>query len=207
MRYPMVLWDFDGTLADTMGCLLRIYNELAARNGYRPVEDPKSVRGLTLLTFLHRHGIPLTKLPALVRDVLAAQKGMMTGIRLFPGLDLVLREVRRAGCRMAVLSSNAGENIRACLQANGVLDLFEEVAGYRRLFGKGRALRRFLRAQGLAGRDVVYVGDEVRDIEAAREAGVAVAAVTWGYQAGDLLAQHLPDHLLASPEQVLHLLG
>jgi phosphoglycolate phosphatase len=206
MRYQMVLWDFDGTLADTMASLLGIYNELAGKHGFRTIEDPASVRGLTLLAFLRAHDIPLARLPGLVREVLAAQRGRMAGIRLFPGLAAVLGEVRRLGCRLAVLSSNAEDNIRACLRANGVHELFEAVVGYRRLFGKGRALGRFLRGLDLAGQDVVYVGDEVRDIEAAREAGMAVAAVTWGYQAAPLLARHAPDHMIESPEQVMRLL-
>ena len=82
---------------------------------------------------------------------------------------------------MSILSSNARENIVACLRANGVAGLFETVLGYRRLFGKGDGIRRFLKGRIKPGERAVYVGDEVRDIVAARKAGVEVAAVTWGY--------------------------
>jgi phosphoglycolate phosphatase len=206
MRYPFILWDFDGTLADTFACTVRVYNELAAAYGFRPVDDAQAVRAMPLRAFLRAHRIGLLQLPLLVKRVLARQRGEIARVPLFPGVAEVLQAVREAGGRMGVLSSNATDNIRACLGASGVLELFEDVTGYRRLFGKGRALRRFLKAHGLRGGEVLYVGDEARDVEAAREAGIDVAAVTWGYQARQLLAEHAPDYLLDRPAELLGLL-
>jgi phosphoglycolate phosphatase len=139
----------------------------------------------------------------LLRRVLAEQKGEMATVPLFPGMRGVLEALSRAGTRLAILSSNAEGTIRACLRGNGVEGLFEAVAGYRRLFGKGRAIRRFLKANQLAGAEAAYVGDEVRDVEAARQAGVAVAAVAWGFNDRELLAGQAPDCLADSPEQLL----
>jgi phosphoglycolate phosphatase len=206
VRYRLLAWDFDGTLADSLASSLAIYNSLAARHGFRPVEDGEAVRGLSLRTFLRRHGIPLWKLPVLISDFLAAQKGEIEKIRLFPGLSAVLHELSRRGLAQAVLSSNSRDNISACLRANDVEAIFASVVGYRRLFGKGKALRRLVKAQGVAGRDVLYLGDEVRDIEAARQAGTAVAAVTWGLNTREFLAGNHPDHLIERPEEVLDLL-
>jgi phosphoglycolate phosphatase len=153
----------------------------------------------------HCQGVPLARLPFLVREILATQRGRMAGTRLFPGLAGVLQAVRQAGCRLGVLSSHAADNIQACLRGNGVEGLFDAVVGYRRLFGKARAIRRFVRDRGVARAEVLYVGDEVRDIEAARKAGVAVAAVTWGFNTKELLARHGPDYLVERPEHILSL--
>ncbi len=207
MKYQLIVWDFDGTLADTLGCTLRVYNRLAANYGCLPVTDPHAVRGLTLPAFLRAHRISLRKLPSLIRGVLSGQKEEVARLPLFPGLAPVLQAIRAAGSRVAVLSSNAEDNIRCCLRANGVEELFEAVVGYRRLFGKGRALRAFLRRVGLSASAVAYVGDEVRDVEAARKAEVAVIAVAWGFNTRELLARHAPDHLADSPEQLLALLS
>ena len=207
MRYRLVFWDFDGTLADTLITTVGASNRVAARHSLRPVEDVQSVRGLPPLALLRSRGLPLLRLPALVAEVLTALRGRMSEVRLFPGVDELLRVVARSGSPMGVLSSNSRDNILACLRANGVEGLFDSVIGYRRLFGKGRPLRRLLRARGLSGREALYVGDEVRDIEAARRAGADVAAVTWGFQAASLLAEHGPDHLVERPDQLLGLLG
>jgi phosphoglycolate phosphatase len=193
MKYQLILWDFDGTLADTLGRALEIYNALAGKHGFRPVEDPATVRGLSMRAFLRQHGISLPKLPGLVREFLAAQRQEMAQTRLFPGLVPVLHELSRRELGLGVLSSNAPENISTCLRANNVVDLFETVVGYRRLFGKGKGLRRFVRGQQGAGRAILYVGDEVRDIDAARRAGVPIAAVTWGMNTRELLDRHQPD--------------
>jgi phosphoglycolate phosphatase len=207
MRYQLLLWDFDGTLADTLASSLELYNELAVRHGFRTVTDPEAARGLGPLEFLRGHGIPLTKVPALVQEMRAAHRARMATTRLFPGLPPVLEALRRSGRRLGILSSNSRDNILACLRANRAEGLFDPVVGYSRLLGKARPIRRLLRAARLTVRDVLYVGDEVRDIEAARQAGVAVAAVTWGFNAKGLLARHEPDHLIEHPEELLRVLG
>ena len=207
MRYRLVLWDFDGTLADTLTCTIEAYNRAAGRHGFRRLEDVSAARSLPPLVLLRSLGIPLLKLPSLVAEVLEDLRGRMAEVRLFPGIAEVLRDLHAAGRPMSILSSNARENILTCLRANEVERFFESVVGYRRLFGKGRPLRRLLRARGVAGHEAVYIGDEVRDIEAARQAGMGVVAVTWGYQARTLLEERAPDHLIDRPDQVLSLPG
>jgi phosphoglycolate phosphatase-like HAD superfamily hydrolase len=207
MDTQLIVWDFDGTLADTFACLVRAYNALAPRRGFRTLDDPEAARHLPLPALLRSLGIPLVYLPSVVREVVAAVRREMAGIRLFPGMAEVLRELGDAGHRMCILSSNAPDNIRACLRANGVEGLFASVAGYSRLLGKAKGLRRLLRSQAGAGERAVYVGDELRDVEAARKARLPVAAVTWGFQSRDLLAAGAPDYLIDRPEQLLAVLG
>jgi len=206
MRYTFVLWDFDGTLADTFSCMVSAYNNLAERRGLRRLDDPGAARGLTPQALLRTLNIPLLRIPSLLSGVLAAVRRDMPGIHLFPGVSEVLDAFGRADCRMSVLSSNSRENILACLHANGVVGRFESVVGYRRILGKGDGIRRFVKARAAVGERAVYVGDEVRDIQAARKAGVDVAAVTWGYNTSELLTKQDPDYLIERPEQLLSLL-
>jgi phosphoglycolate phosphatase len=205
--YELIVWDFDGTLADTFACLVRAYNALAPGRGFHILDDPGAAGHVPLPDLLRSLGIPLVSLPSFAREILAAVRRELAGIPLFPGVAEVLRELGHARRRMCVLSSNAPDNIRACLRGNGVEGLFTAVAGYSRLLGKARGLRRLLRNQQVAAERAVYVGDEVRDVQAARQAGLAVAAVTWGFQSRELLAAHAPDHLLDRPEQLLTTLG
>ena len=203
MRYALVLWDFDGTLADTLPGLLRIFNELAPELGFAPITDVQAIRDTTPTQFFKAHGIPLWKLLALRHAIVARQKSHMASIRLYPGVPDVLERLGGSGCRMGIVSSNAEDNIRTCLRANGVEPSFEFIVGHSRLLGKQRALRRVLRQTALRSRDVLYVGDEVRDIAAAQDVGMDVAAVTWGMNSRSLLAQHSPTQLIDGPEQLL----
>jgi phosphoglycolate phosphatase len=203
MRYRLIVWDFDGTLADTLALALATYNDLAARHGFVRVEDPAAVRGLSTRAFLRRHGIRLVQLPLLIWEYRAATRNWMDGVCLFNGLPELLRNLQAEGCRLGVLSSNSADNIGVCLRANGVRDLFDFIVGYPRLFGKARALRRLVQREGVEPYQCLYVGDEVRDVQAARDAGVDSAAVTWGFHARPLLAQQAPTFLWASPGDVL----
>jgi phosphoglycolate phosphatase len=207
MRYALVLWDFDGTLADTLPGVLRIFNDLAPQLGLTPISDVQAVRDTTVTQFLKAQGIPFWRLPALRQAIVTRQKEDMASIRLCPGMPEVLERLGRNGCRMGIVSSNAEDNIRTCLRANGVEPWFEFVVGSSRLLGKQRSLRRVLRKTALDGRDVLYIGDEVRDIAAAQDVGIDVAAVTWGINSRSLLAQHSPTQLIDRPEQLLDWLG
>ena len=195
MPYRLIVWDFDGTLADTLALSAMTYNAMAARHGFRPVADLDAARSLTARAFLHRHGIPLWRLPALAVEYRTAVREHMPSIRLFDGMADLLRAVCASGRRLGVLSSNAAENIRACLEANGAGGLFDFVVGYPRLFGKAVAIRKLLRRERVGPREFLYVGDEVRDVKAARAAGVDVAAVGWGFHTAELLSRHNPTYL------------
>ncbi len=205
MKYALILWDFDGTLADTFDGAIRIYNRLAGKHGFLPVRDVETARTLGTRAFLKQHRISLLQVPRLAREFLVAQRAEIESVRLFPGIADALRLIHQRGGRMGILSSNAKENIQACLRANGALACFEFVHGYARLLGKARAIRRLLRRHGLDARRLLYVGDEVRDVEAAHQAGVDIAAVTWGFQLAHQLAARSPTFLVASPEELTRL--
>jgi phosphoglycolate phosphatase len=201
-RYGLVVWDFDGTLADTGPLALRTYNAVAPRRGCKVVTDVEAVRGMTTKQFLRAHKISMFRLPFLVRDYLKAIAGDMPAVRLFPGIEDALRTLKGRGLRLGILSSNSTDNIGACLRANGVDQLFDFVKGYPKLFGKAKALRRLLKAHRTQPAHALYVGDEVRDVVATREVGVDIASVTWGFQTREILAAHGPTYLLERPDEI-----
>jgi phosphoglycolate phosphatase len=202
MKYKCVLWDFDGTLADTFEVAWQTYNALALERGWKPIEDAHALRGLTARAFLKRQNISVMQLPGLVKHFLQAERKHMDSVKVFPGLPDALHRLKGEGRRLGVLSSNSGENIRTCLRANGLLEVFDFVIGYPRLFGKARAIRRLLKREGGQKEEWLYVGDEVRDVLAAKKAGLDVAAVTWGFQTAELLKRYKPRYLIGDPGQI-----
>ena len=151
------------------------------------------------------HGISVWRLPRLVRLFHAAAAEGIEQLKLYPGLIETLAAFRDGGVRLGILSSNRDDNIRRCLRVNGAEEFFAFVVGYPRLFGKGKALRRILRAERADSSEVLYVGDEVRDIDAARKARVASAAVTWGFHTEHLLRASHPDHVIDNPAALCEL--
>jgi phosphoglycolate phosphatase len=201
--YQILLWDFDGTLADTMGLAVRTYNGIAARRGFLPIADPARAREMGLLAFLRDHGIPMRKVPSLLKEYLAATASQMPAIRLVDEMPDTLRALKAVGYRLGILSSNSADNISACFGANGLESVFDFVVGYPRLFGKAAALQRILKRERIRREDILYVGDEIRDLEAAKTVGVDSAAVGWGFQPLVVLAKGCPKFLWTTPREVL----
>lgn len=205
MPIKLVVCDFDGTLADSLAATVAIFNRLASDLGYRPIEDVAAARAMGTRQLLKHHGISVWRLPRLVRRYHAAAAEEADRLKLFPGLPAALAALHAGGVRLGVLSSNREDNIRRCLRANDAEEFFSFVVGYPKLFGKGKALRRIVRAERVDRSEALYVGDEVRDVEAAKKAGVAVAAVTWGFHAEALLRDSRPDHVVTEPGQLAEL--
>jgi phosphoglycolate phosphatase len=206
VRYRLVVWDFDGTLADTLGMALATFNDLAVEYGFLPVDDPIAARSLGTLSFLRKHNVPLGRVPHLIKAYLSATKVRMESVRLFERVPEILRCLKSCGCQLGVLSSNSADNIRRCLRGNGVEDEFDFVVGYPRLFGKATALRRLLQNSSVRREQCLYIGDEVRDLEAAKKAGVDCAAAGWGLHSLELLALQKPNFVWSAPCEVLRAL-
>ena len=207
MPFKLVVWDFDGTLADSMRSAVGIFNRLAPELGFRPLEDLTAARGMSTRQLMRQHGISLWRLPRLVRRYHALAAEEADKLKLAAGLPAALAAIAGSGVRLGVLSSNREDNIRRCLRANGAEGHFAFVVGYPRLFGKGKALKRIVRAEHLERADVLYIGDELRDVEAAKKAGVKVAAVTWGFHTADLLRTGEPDYVVNDVRELVGLVG
>jgi phosphoglycolate phosphatase len=207
MRYPLVVFDFDGTLADSLDRSLALFNDLAPKLGLRPLTDLEAARRTPTKTLLKQMGVRFWRLPRVVRAFQDAAADHADELPLHAGVADLLRELHAGGHRLGVLSSNREATIRTCLRRHGVEHLFAFVVGYPKLFGKAKALRKILRHE-TCGRDgLLFVGDELRDLDAGRKAGVATAAVTWGFQAVELLEAAGPTAVVRTPGGLLAVVG
>lgn len=205
-RPKLLLFDFDGTIADTFRSGLEILNLMAAEFGYRPLSDEdlpraRDMRTGELMKFL---GIPATRMSRISRRGKEELNKRMDGIMPLPGMLELIRHLRAEGFRLAILTSNSQENVTAFLKKFDI-EVFELVETASKLAGKGRVIRRILKSLRLDPKDVLLIGDEVRDIEAAQETGVHMVAVTWGYNSRRALVSCAPDYLVEDPEALLAL--
>lgn len=202
MRYSIILWDFDGTLADTLPGLLRIFNDLAPKFGLKTIQDVEALRDTPPIVLLRESGIRWWTMIRLRNAIVRRQKDELDSVRLFPDIPDMLERLHESGYRMGIVSSNSEANIRRCLRGCDAERWFEQIVGCWQPLGKHRSLRRVLRRTGVLGRQGLYVGDEVRDILAARQAGMDAAAVTWGSNTRQLLAHYSPETLVDTPSQL-----
>ena len=203
--YEAVLWDFDGTLADTLTVGLRIYNRLAQERGFRPITDPHAVRHMSFREFTSAHKIGLHRVPSAFAAFIQELKAKADSISLCTGVADCVQQISSFGLMQAVVSSNSAETIRRCLQANDVLQHFQTVSGTMKIFGKETRIRKAVKELNVSADRALYVGDELRDIEAARAADVDVASVTWGLNSADALLKDSPNYLLSEPQELAEL--
>lgn len=209
MAYRTVIFDFDGTLADTLEESRRIYNVLAPEYRLRPVtaEELPALRNFSLLELLGHLDIPKRKVPSLLSRGTSLMRGNITKLPLIPGIAEILPVMReRAEC-FGILTSNATANVDLFLRAHGLRQLFDFVSSTSKLTGKSKHLRAICKTFSERPEAMLYVGDEIRDIKAAKKAGVAMAAVTWGFNSAESLKAEAPEHLVHVPAELLALVG
>lgn len=127
----------------------------------------------------------------------------MDRIQAFSGMPEVIKQLHADGHELYIMSSNSVQNIQPFLKRYGLSTTFIKVYGNVGVFSKGRVLKRLLRDNELQSSATYYIGDEVRDIEAAKRAGLQMIAVTWGYNDNRILAAYQPTYLAAQPDDIL----
>jgi phosphoglycolate phosphatase len=199
MARPFAIFDFDGTVADSFAESLLSYNRVAPRLRLRSVreEEVPDLRRMGAGQLLQALGIPMWKLPRLMIAARADLHDHFHAVKPIPGIAEALDELARAGCHLAIVSSNSEENVRNFLARHSI-GVFQTVVAGASLFGKGTRLRRLLKTTREDRTSSVYIGDTVPDIRAAREAGTAAVAVTWGFHDKLPLAAEAPDALAES---------
>ena len=203
MHYQLAAFDFDGTLADTIGWFETIVDDVCQRYGLNPPDaaERERLRGCDAREALKRLNLPIWRLPAVLTDVRTRMAESDSGFHLFPGVHEALTTLHDSGIELAILSSNSESNVRRVLAADTAA-LFQHYACGTDLFGKAGKIRTLLRRTGIAPQRALLIGDEIRDIEAARHAGVAAAAVTWGYNRAEALRRQAPDLLIERVEDL-----
>lgn len=207
MSYRTLIFDFDGTIADTLEEARSIYNRMAADYGLREVtaDEIPALRHLSLKQLLAQLGISKRHVPSIIGRGTSMLRASIVRMALIDGMANVLPEMRRHTHSFGILTSNASANVDLFLRSHGIRGLFGFISSTSKLTGKSKHLRAIRKTFSLHAADMLYVGDEIRDIRAARKAGIAVAAVTWGFNSAEALAAENPDYLVHSPDEFLHI--
>ena len=198
-----LIFDFDGTLADTLDMYVAIGNEILKEYGMDPVTK-EEVQKKGLKKLIKERGIKLYQIPKLLLYGRKKLKNKVSQIKLFQGIKSVLEDLNDKH-KLGILTSNSVENVEKVLKKNNILDLFDLVYSEFNLFGKDKKLKNIIKKYNLPKEQTIYIGDETRDIEAAKRVGIQVLAVEWGYESLELLKEAGPDKIISTPNDLLAL--
>jgi phosphoglycolate phosphatase len=203
-RYDVVIFDFDGTLADSGPWFRSVMNDVAKHFGFRAVgeEEFEALRGRPAHEVVKLLGVPRWKLPFIARHFRKLMSDDSVQIFLFDGIDELLAALTARGLTIVVASSNSEANVRRVLGEKNVRHIAHFACGIG-LLGKARVFRALVRKTKTTPSRVLSIGDELRDIEASRKAGLSTGAVPWGYGSADSLRAQVPDHMFESVAEIL----
>lgn len=202
-----IIFDFDGTIADTEHFAFHITNVLAEQYNFKKITreelgDMKKMHFKELLEYIE---VSARKLPFILRRGQKLLRHNMHEVQFceehFPEL---LEELQKRDMIIGIITSNTKKNVLRFL-ADKEIEVFEFLYAAS-LFNKQAKVKRVLKKYNLKPQEILYVGDEVRDIHSARAAGTKIASVVWGYNDRMFLEAEKPDWLLEDSREILDIL-
>jgi len=205
MQDKILIFDFDGTVADTFYHTLAITNRLSSEYGFKKVEPHEVglLKDMPVWKIISYLRIPMIKMPFIAARVRQELSKEISLVKPAAGLKEVLLKLKESDYRIGILTLNSKKNVKRFLEVNELKFNFILISS--QIMGKTRKLKALMVKEGLRSGNVLYIGDEVRDIEAAQKAGIRIAAVTWGYNSKKALEAYNPDYLVTKPEELLQI--
>ncbi len=206
VKPPLIVFDFDGTICPSFHLFVEQVNVLADEYNLRKIADHEieEFRNMHPKEAMHKVRISLFKLPFLLRKARQNVRKQLLELKPVPGIIEVLKQFKSRGYCLGILTSNSQANVVSYLQKYKI-DFFDFIYTAKNAFGKENHLRAILHKARIHPKvdRVVYVGDEIRDMIAAKRAKFISVGVTWGYNSHHLLEESNPNLICDRPDQLL----
>jgi phosphoglycolate phosphatase-like HAD superfamily hydrolase len=180
VKYRLLIFDFDGTIADTLPIIIASFREVASRYRGQPVsaEEVVSHFGLSEEGIIQRL-VPSDSDDAL-REFLALYEQKHDEVALFPGIEQILAMMREQGRQLALVTGKGAVSAEISLRALTIRSKFQWIrTGDPHRDIKADNIKDILELSGIAASDALYIGDAPSDMRAAKEAGVNAVGAAW----------------------------
>jgi len=204
----LIIFDFDGVLADTFSDMIRFAQEACDELGVDHVVTPEDLRDLEVMsfaTFGAACDVPKELTEEFVKRCTRKFAEKKTPPPIFDGLPDIIRKLSEESI-LSVVTGNTTENVDSFLAYHGLQDCFRTVCGVDIPGSKVEKIK-MVKSQFEAGSKATYlIGDSLSDIQSAHEANVRSIAVSWGHQTFELLERGKPDVIIHKPTEILEYL-
>lgn len=203
MKYKLIIFDFDGTLADTLPWFLSIIDKVVEKFKLKNAQlsDFEMLRNLDTKKALKKYDISFWKAAVIGRYVMGLMEKDIEKISLFNGMDQIIKKLSRADLHLALVSSNSYHNVQQVLgqELAGIFKYYE--CGVS-LLGKKSKFNKIIKKSNVAKKDTLCIGDEIRDIQAANQANIPFGAVSWGYSNINALKAYAPEEVFSTVDDI-----
>lgn len=182
-----IIFDLDGTLVDIEPVFIRIFNTLAGEFGYTPIrlEEIPRLKKLHLKSLIwKRLGLRIFLFPLILKRGREEYRKRITEVALFPGVKELIDTLRSHGYSVGIASSSEEDIITALMEKFTIPTDFIYHCG---LFNKSKILRQAMKERRLILSETLYIGDEVRDVEACQKINLDIISVSWGLNSKEAL--------------------
>ena len=207
----LIIFDYDGVLADTLDDLLRFGQEACHTLGVNHVVTKNDLNDLEVMSFTS-YGraceVPEHLVGEFVEICLNFFAGKESPPAIFAGLSHVI-SVLSANHRLAIVTTNSSQNVNAFLVRHSLDGLIHAVYGVDSPGSKAQKISMARDRLLEDGRQepVFMIGDSLSDVLAAKEASAISVAVTWGHQSLENLLRGDPDYVVRSPHELIEVIG
>ncbi|MEK7177591.1 MAG: HAD-IA family hydrolase [Patescibacteria group bacterium] len=208
-----IIFDFDGTIADTLPFSFQKFLEIARLLQIDDLTDKEIINEIRSKSYqellkdnFKRSWLKIPFVIGVIKNMQVELEKEMDKIKFFPGVKKLLFDLKKAGYKLAIISSNRVENINKFIKHNKI-NIFDFVHGKTDLFGKAGYLEKFLRDFKLEKSEVIYVGDEIRDVEASHKVGIKIIGVSWGLHTIEAMKKAGVDYLVKKPSEILQIIN
>lgn len=204
----LILFDFDGVLADTLGDMLRFAQEACNELGIQHFVTQGDLSNLEVMSFAE-YGraceVPEQMVEEFVRRCTGKFGAKKSPPAIFEKLDEIVRKLS-ASHILGVVTGNTKQNVKTFLVEHELDDCIRAVYGVDSPGSKSEKISLAQTQFAVENEAVFMVGDSLSDIRAARQAGVKSIAVSWGHQSLEMLIRAAPDYLVHLPQELPELL-
>jgi len=202
----LIIFDYDGVLADTLDDLIHFGQEACDQLGVKHVVTQADLSNLEVMSFA-TYGRACEVPEPLIDDFVKISLNLFAEKKsppaIFDGMSEVIQHFSSQH-KLAIVTTNSSQNVKLFLAQHGLSEFFHAVYGVDTPGSKAQKIS--LARERFGEKSVFMIGDALSDVRAAKEAGVTSIAITWGHQGLETLLRGEPDYVVNHPHELIQVI-
>ncbi len=208
MNNKTIIFDFDGTLVNTMQLSIDVYNYFSPYFRIKRIKENQIdyLRNIKPKQILKELEISSWKLPFLLFFIKYKITKQIDEVQFYDKMKEVIHYLKRNGYSIGILTNNSKKTVNRFLEREDMVDCFDFIYTSKSLFQKDKAFKILMKEQFLTESNIIYIADEVKDLMVCKKMNIKVMSVCWGYSSKSSLKKNKPDFLVEKPQDIISML-